>query len=181
MAIHNLDSNLINKTRRSLVINDTKITDISFLKSMTQLEYLTLSNVGLVDIEIIGELKNLDYLDISNNKIKDISSLSKLSKLVTIDISNNNIEDITPLTQCPLSGRIDLRKNPIKQIPKGIFNWDWDCITPVYCNKAFQSSRPILVDFEHLIHPMPISGINISRREMSSFMAIKHTLFPDDK
>lgn len=166
---------------KSLIIKDASLKDISDLIQMKQLEYLTLSNVDLMDIEVIGELENLEYLDISNNQIENISCLSKLSKLKKIDLSSNYIQDISPLIHCPLEGQISLGKNPIKQIPKGIFNWNWDCITPVFCSRAFQHSKPIVVDFNSLVHPMPKSGIDITRNEMGHFMAIHQTYFPDDK
>ena len=86
-------ASLTNLTTLDLRYN--KITDISFLASLTNLAELDLYNNQITDISFLGSLTNLTTLDIGRNKITDISFLGSLTNLTTLDIGHNKITDIS--------------------------------------------------------------------------------------
>ncbi len=74
---------------KSLSFYNCKISDYSFVNSLTNLEELSITN-GNINIDDINKLTNLVYLEISNSSIKGNINLSKLKEL---HIDNTNIEN----------------------------------------------------------------------------------------
>lgn len=74
-----------------------QISDISVLKSLTNLESLILQGNEITDISHLEPLTNLTRLHLSYNQISDISSLEHLYKLTQLYLNNNLIADISPL------------------------------------------------------------------------------------
>ncbi len=52
-----------------LKIEESQISDMSFLKTLSKLNWLVLKSDGIEDISAITSLINLEYLNIENNKI----------------------------------------------------------------------------------------------------------------
>lgn len=94
----------------TLILNDNKITNLEFLKS-------------------IGSMKRYLELELSNNKIQDISILRTAKTLKSLDLQDNRIADVTPLKGLKkLTFYIDLRDNcildfkPIKPLIDEMFS-----------------------------------------------------------
>ena len=77
------------------------VTDLSFLKEMRKLTYLSVGNHDNVvtDISAIGKLTNLKYLSIDySQKLSDISAIGKLTKLETLHLSHlDKVNDLSSL------------------------------------------------------------------------------------
>ena len=63
-----------------LDLYNNKITDISALSGLANLEVLYLDYNQIADISVLSGLTNLTVLDLDNNKITDISALQKLKQ-----------------------------------------------------------------------------------------------------
>ena len=77
------------------MLNNNEIVDISSVKSMINIEYLTLSNNKIKDVTPIAELTKMKYLYLDNNEIEDISMLKHFDKnsFVMCNLTGNKIPD----------------------------------------------------------------------------------------
>lgn len=80
-----------------LNLENTKITNISFLKNLKNLKKLNISGNNISDLSPLENLTNLEYLYINNNDVKDISALSKLKNLKELFLSGNKIKSVSEL------------------------------------------------------------------------------------
>ncbi len=106
---------------RSFTSTDTKydrgeLTDISFVKYLTNAEAIT---IGMNEIKDISPLKKLDklvLLDLSFNNIKDISPLKNLTNISILELAGNRISDISPLERLTGITALNLMMNNISDI-----------------------------------------------------------------
>ena len=73
------------------------IDDISALANLTNLKWLYLHANNISDISVLEDLTNLEYLELGINFITDVSALANLSKLKVLQLHGNPISDYTPL------------------------------------------------------------------------------------
>jgi len=71
--------------------------DISVLKNLTQLTYLSINNAGITNIEALSELTLLESLFLPGNKISNIGALRNHTRLVSLNLSGNGINNIDAL------------------------------------------------------------------------------------
>src|SRR5919199_905000 len=100
----------------TLALYNNQITDISFLGSLTNLTTLNLSYNQITDISFLGSLTNLIKLYLYNNQITDISILGSLTNLTTLNLNNNQITDISALRELTNLTILDLNNNQITDI-----------------------------------------------------------------
>ena len=81
-----------------LDLSGSKLTDISFVKSMPKLRLLCLGNNKITDISALAALTELEYLEIYTNAIADQSPLAGLTKLTHLNLARTGIPDITMLS-----------------------------------------------------------------------------------
>ena len=72
-------------------ISDNRITDISPLFGLTQLEELNISYNLIQNIDALSNLLNLKSANLSHNQIEDISPLFELEMLTYVDLSGNQV------------------------------------------------------------------------------------------
>jgi Leucine-rich repeat (LRR) protein/signal recognition particle receptor subunit beta len=101
---------------QSLDLSDNQITDISFLSGLTQLQSLDLSDNQITDISFLSGLTQLQSLYLSNNQITDISFLSGMTQLQSLYLRNNQITDISFLSGMTQLQSLDLSNNQITDI-----------------------------------------------------------------
>ncbi|MEG4626277.1 leucine-rich repeat protein [Microcoleus sp. w1-18aA5] len=99
-----------------LDLNRNRITDISFLGSLTNLTTLDLSYNQISDISSLGSLTNLTTLSLRGNQITDISSLGSLTNLTTLDFGDNKITDFSFLGSLTNLTTLNLYNNQITDI-----------------------------------------------------------------
>lgn len=63
----------------------------------TDLEYLTLHNMGIDDISALGVMTKLIALELDYNNISDLTPLAGMKNLRSVNLGNNRVSDITPL------------------------------------------------------------------------------------
>ena len=83
-----------------LVAIDTghsKISDLSFLYYMPNVEYLMICDSYITDLTPVGSLKKLKYLEIWENKCTDLSPLAECTALEDINLTIVPTKDLSPL------------------------------------------------------------------------------------
>ncbi|MDR2571664.1 MAG: hypothetical protein LBD23_15415 [Oscillospiraceae bacterium] len=76
---------------------------------------LSIESNRISDISPLTVLSNMDWLSIQNNQISDISAISEFNNLRVLWAHNNNISDITPLLGLKNLDSIRLCGNPLSQ------------------------------------------------------------------
>lgn len=84
----------------NLTLDSNPLKDVSPLRSLTKLNYISLSNIdALSGISPLGNLTNLKYLYINNTRtLSDISPLKNLRNLSELSLRDNDISDINVLS-----------------------------------------------------------------------------------
>lgn len=72
-------------------LSDNRISDISPLFGLTQLEALNISDNEIQNIDAMSNLVNLKSANLSNNQIDDISPLFELEMLTYVDLAGNQV------------------------------------------------------------------------------------------
>ena len=96
-----------------MVFQNARITDLSPLAGLTQLQYLDVRNNGtIVNLSPLSGLTGLQKLYLrKNKKIVDISSLSGLTALTVLALAENQIADISPLKNLTNLTELGLSEN----------------------------------------------------------------------
>ena len=116
---------------RGLQLAGNKIMDqsvlASCLRSLTNLDLLTLGGTGFADISPLSGLTNLSVIELQQNGISDISPLSGLTNLEALWLESNNITDISPLGGLTNLISIVLLNNNITDLSPifGLTNLEW--------------------------------------------------------
>lgn len=109
----------IKRLKNLTLSNCRNLTDLSFVKSLPEIEKLHLQGSnGIEDFSsLIGaNLKQFSYKDCSN--VKEISALPKLSTIITYLGIGNNEEDVTPISELTDLKEIYISQNRhIEQLP----------------------------------------------------------------
>ena len=95
---------------------DKRISDLSPLSELTNLDRLLLSWNNISDLSPLSGLHNLDLLYLHNNQISDLSPLRSLKNLSIIDLSYNQIYDLSPLSESTNLRYLTLRGNHISNL-----------------------------------------------------------------
>ena len=100
----------------SMDFSGNRITDLSPLTNLTQLQTLTFShNKNITDLSPLAGLTVLTKLYMRDNQIVDLSPLAGLTALTELQLTENQITDISPLrnltnlTRLMLSSNLELR------------------------------------------------------------------------
>ena len=101
---------------QSLDLCKNKISDISFLSDMTQLQSLNLSFNEISDYHFLSGMTQLQSLHLRSIEISDYSFLSGLSQIQSLDLGFNEISDISFLSGLTQLQSLDLGDNKISDI-----------------------------------------------------------------
>ena len=85
------------KYLKALDLGHNAITDISFIKDLTEIRVLILAINKIEDISVLASLPNLEYVELFKNKIRDISALSGMKNVLDLNICFNYVKDYSPL------------------------------------------------------------------------------------
>lgn len=100
----------------SLNISKTRISDISFVQSLTLLSSFTARENGITDISKLTSLEDLTYLDISDNNIESLKGIEYCVRLSVIYAQNNSISSLDPLSNATRLTNVNLKNNKITNI-----------------------------------------------------------------
>lgn len=95
-----------------------KISDLTPISGLTQLDQLFLKSDGLEDVSAIQNLTNLTTVDLSGNQIQDVTPLQNMKKLAQLTLSNNRIENLDSLMNLTKLRSLDLSGNNIQTLPE---------------------------------------------------------------
>jgi hypothetical protein len=158
-----------------LWLSDNKITDISPLSALTNLEMVWLSKNQITDITALSGLENLRHVDLDNNQVADLSPLSVLTNLDSLWLNSNQIADLAPLAVLKKLEYLRLFENQINDIAplSSLTNLLWtrldsnqiDDLTPLHgltkLGNVFLSQNPITLEqINSLQSALPNCNIN---------------------
>ncbi|MCL1832131.1 MAG: leucine-rich repeat domain-containing protein [Oscillospiraceae bacterium] len=101
-----------------------RLTDISPLAELPQLEWLNASKQNISDLSPLAKLTNLTDLILFDNPVNDISPLSGLPNLQRLSLSGGSISDLSPLSKVKSLKVLDLDNcqitdvSPLAELPK---------------------------------------------------------------
>lgn len=118
MKISNISplSDLVDLEKLSLDSNN--ISDLSSLSGLNKLEFLELDQNDITDISIMSNLTTLTDLWLSQNNISNLDPLSSLKNLENLSLIDCNISDLSPLTALSNLKILYLWNNPINDSQK---------------------------------------------------------------
>ena len=79
---------------QKLLLNDRKLSQISYLEMMENLQILHLQRNYISSLEGLSYCRNLTVLNLNCNKIKKIENINQLTNLSFLDLSMNELEHI---------------------------------------------------------------------------------------
>jgi internalin A len=91
---------------------NNKLSNISFLAKLKNLEILGFGGNEISDLSVLGEFKDLKELYFWENEIRDISPIQKLIGLKALHLEGNAISDISPITGLKNLTQLYLMENP---------------------------------------------------------------------
>ena len=127
---------LTNLNKLIVAWNKTKLSDISPLSELINLQHLDLNANAIVDITPLAALTQLHTLKIQHNQISDITPLVGLTQLIHLDLAYNQISDITSLVGLIQIKELLLTRNqivdfsPVQHLPLVLFEHDEVCELP---------------------------------------------------
>lgn len=93
-----------------------KIKDLNFLKDLTQLKRLTLTNHLIEDTEILNNFPQLEILDLSENRIRNTNGLKELIHLKKLKLNSCGIRSIDFISKLQSLQRLELNNNHINEL-----------------------------------------------------------------
>jgi|GEM_PF-903788 len=94
-----------------------KFKDLNFIKSLTNLKKLSLTNHLIEDTEVLKKFPNLESLDLSNNPIKNTNGLKELIQLKELKLNNCKLfYSVGFITKSKSLQRLELNNNYISHI-----------------------------------------------------------------
>jgi len=86
------------------------------LKTITQLETLSVTHIQTCDFSMLAEMKSLEGLEINNSPFYDLTPISKLTNLTQLTLSGVFLKDVTPISKLTELTELDLHNNLIDDI-----------------------------------------------------------------
>ena len=112
------------------------LNDLTPLTTLTQLEYLDVTNCAVVNITPLASMKSLKTLRASGNLIVDITPLKNLTQLAELYLDRNRITDIAALAQLQNLDILAIENNLIadhsslNSLALSYFTYDQVCDSP---------------------------------------------------
>ena len=126
--------------RPKLSITGSKIQELTPLQVFSNLQELSLNQVGITSFAGLGTHENLRILSITNGPLQSINGIQNLPNLEELNVNNTAIEDLTELRQTKTLKRLNCSGTNVKKLKgfndlkslefidvsnTGIFNLDW--------------------------------------------------------
>lgn len=99
-----------------LSMNDCGLTDLNFIKTLTNLKTVYINNNKLINAEGIKELSSITKLYMENCELDDINFLEKLTNISELNLNGNNISNIDVLCNLQKLRELYLNSNKIEDI-----------------------------------------------------------------
>ncbi|CAL6065156.1 F5/8_type C domain-containing protein [Hexamita inflata] len=139
----------------------SKIYNIDFLKDLTNLRSINISNSYINSITVLSNFPNLTEIIMMDNEIADIQVLAQLTKLTKLYMRKNNISDIESLKELINLKEIDLGNNSISNIDSLRNLTNITKLILIGTNITKVEPLKNLTDLEHLnLRDLPITDIS---------------------
>ena len=89
--------------------------DLTVIAGLTKLKVLILADNKITDISALTTLKDLEYIELFMNKIPDLSPLADLPGLIDVNVCNVGASDLTPLFELTGVKRLWYAMNPFSR------------------------------------------------------------------
>ena len=99
-----------------LSLRGNRIVDMSPLKGLINLTYLHVAYNRMSDVSPFKSLTNLTFLDIEVNRVSDLSPLSELTNLTYLDFDSTRVSDLSPIKTLTELKELDASDNQISDI-----------------------------------------------------------------
>ena len=90
------------------------IRTLADLSKMPNLKQIFISMQRITDVSPLADLQNLEVVDLKNNPVTDISPLGGLKFLKRVTLFDTRITDLSPLSNCPMLSGLDAGKLPVR-------------------------------------------------------------------
>ncbi|MCC6461816.1 MAG: TIR domain-containing protein [Saprospiraceae bacterium] len=97
--LKNIDAVLNLHELKKIIIHDTEILDLAFLKSINSLIYLDAKRTKIQDVSQLNGAINLNFLNIESSLICDIKPIANLFNLQCLNISTTIVRNLKPLSK----------------------------------------------------------------------------------
>ena len=106
------------KEMQSLTITNTNLTaeDMDAISALTSLTELKLDNCGISTIVPLSKLTALTKLSLNNNAIRNVSAISNLLALEELHLQRNVLVDISPIASCSFLTTLNIAHNTVVTI-----------------------------------------------------------------
>lgn len=94
----------------------TEVGSGDFLKNLTAMTDLTMSDTGLTSIEFVKNMDKLERLGLEYNSISDITPVKNKHSLTSINLHKNQVVDISALETCEELEYINISYNHVQDI-----------------------------------------------------------------
>ena len=166
-CIISLDSLKELKDLEILIIKNTRVKDMSFLKGFKKLGTLNIISAELSDLAQLNniDLPNLAILNLSDNNIEDITPLSNFTNLVMLTISKNKIKDVSPLSEMARLNVLDINENCIEDITplRNLVNL-----------RMLSANKNNIKDISTLGHRLELSTLRINSNNISDIYPLRN-------
>lgn len=175
------------------IFGNNKISDISMLSTLTNLNTLSISLTSVTDISVLASLKSLTQLDIKSNQISDLTPIENLTNLthlwmdsvkgitnlkvvknltnlLVFHASRNKITDISDIANCKKLFFLNLGYNKIQDLsPLSNIN-SLDYITVMH--NDISSITPIMKSFPLLREFFITNGNAVPPAQITNFKTL---------
>lgn len=97
-------------------LRSTKVADLTPLRDLTRLKWLSIADTPVRDLTPIKNLGDLNTLNISLTNVDDLGPISELHALRLLYLSQTNVLDLAPVRGLTQLGELDLRGSQVRDL-----------------------------------------------------------------
>ena len=112
----------LTKLKKIVMNASPKLSNLSPLKDMKNLEELSIGSSGISDLSPLSGLTSLKKLDLCNSNISDISALKNLTNLTELKLDNNKITNISYISDLANLQELSFINNKVTVSDLSIFS-----------------------------------------------------------
>ena len=99
-----------------LHLNRNRITDVTALGRLPEVQFLYLNDNGISDVTPLANAAGLVWLELDDNAIESVAALGELPSLLHLSVDNNAISDVAGLAASDSLASLSLRNNGISDL-----------------------------------------------------------------
>lgn len=104
---------------KSLILNESKVTDLTPIKNFKNLVYLNLEESDVTNIDVISEFPSLKVLNMSSCKnLYDFSPLIHCRSLRVLFLADTNVNDLYFIKNCTFLTTLDISMTKVSDLTK---------------------------------------------------------------